>query len=79
MKACERIPHHHVVGAAVKHGYCLWALRLSLAPYRGKRVLSLGGAFSRSVYVTQGFTAGAGHAEAEDARGLVVRVPLDQL
>ena len=27
----------------------------------------------------RGGTAGAGHAEAEDARGLVVRVPLDQL
>ena len=65
MKAFEKIPHHRVVEAAQKHGYCLWTLRLSLAAYRANRTLVIDGACSRLMQATRGITAGSGFATEE--------------
>ncbi len=34
VKAFEKIPHEHIQAAAIKHGYCLCTLLLSLASYK---------------------------------------------
>eukprot|EP00973_Karenia_brevis_P088943 12335966-Karenia_brevis.AAC.1 len=65
VKAFEKIPHHHVVRAARKHGYCLWTLRLSLDAYRAQRTLVVDGCCSRLVRAPCGITAGSGFATEE--------------
>ena len=65
VKAFETIPHHRIVEAAIRHGYCLWTLRLSLAAYCLPRVLGIDGAFSRTVLAVLGITAGSGFATTE--------------
>ena len=42
VKAFERVPHHILVRSAIKLGFPMWLLRLSLAAYRLPRVLRLG-------------------------------------
>ena len=65
IKAFERLPHHLIVQAARRLGYCLTTLRLSLASYRLPRALGADGAYSRLVRATLGITAGAGFAAVE--------------
>ena len=47
VKAFEKVPHAHIVRAAIKHGYCLWTLQLSLQAYRAPRVITIDGICSR--------------------------------
>ena len=65
VKAFELIPHHHIILAAIKHGYPLYLLRLSLAAYRFPRVVSITGTYSRPVVATCGIVAGSGFATTE--------------
>ena len=65
VKAYEKLPHHYIVQAARRLGYCLCTLRLSLASYRLPRALGADGAYSRLVIANLGITAGAGFATAE--------------
>ena len=65
VKAFEKIPHHHIVAAARRLGFCLCTLRLSLASYRLPRTLCADGAFSRLIVAVFGITAGAGFATLE--------------
>ena len=65
VKAFERLPHELIVQAAVRLGYCLRTLRLSLAAYRLPRVLGADGAYSRLVIAVLGITAGSGFATSE--------------
>ena len=62
VKAFESVQHHLVVRAAIKHGYNLTVLRLSLAAYRAPRVIGINGVFSRLIVATTGITAGSGFA-----------------
>ena len=65
VKAFEMIPHRHIAVAAVKHGYSLWLLRLSLAAYRLPRAVGVEGVYSRLIIATRGITAGSGFATTE--------------
>ena len=65
VKAFEMIPHRHIAVAAVKHGYSLWLLRLSLAAYRLPRAVGVEGVYSRPIIATRGITAGSGFATTE--------------
>ena len=76
VKAFERIPHHLLVLAAMKHGYCLVLLRLSLDAYRCTRTLVDNKVCSRLILALCGITAGSGTA-ATELRMLVLDV-IDQ-
>jgi hypothetical protein len=65
VKAFERLPHKHIVAAAVRHGYDLFVLRLSLAAYRLRRAVGIDGAYSRCIIAVLGVTAGSGFATTE--------------
>ena len=65
VKAFEKVPHRHVVRAAIRHGYNLTVLRLSLAAYRLPRRIGIDNMYSRSVIATGGITAGSGFATTE--------------
>ena len=65
VKAFEQIPHEHSVVVAVKHGYDLCFLRLSLAAYRLTRAIGIDGVYSRSIVAVLGITAGSVSATAE--------------
>merc|ERR1712153_232947 len=65
VKAFERIQHKHLVKQAVKLGYPMWMVRLSIATNRIKRVLRVGSAVSECVVATRGITAGSGTATTE--------------
>ena len=65
VKAFERIPHHLVVVAAVRLGFDLIVLRLSLAAYRLARSIGVEGTFSALLIATRGITAGSGFATIE--------------
>jgi hypothetical protein len=65
VKAFEKVPHHHVVAAARKHGYNLWVLRLSLASYRLPRSVGVNSVYSRTIIAVCGITAGSGSATTE--------------
>ena len=65
VKAFEMLPHNRIAEAAMRHGYNLWLLRLSLAAYRLPRSLGIDGAYSRSVIAVLGITAGSGFATTE--------------
>ena len=64
-KAFERGPHALLVQAAVKHEYCLWTLRLSLAAYGLPRAIGEEGVFSKLLIATVGITVGSGFATTE--------------
>ena len=65
VKAFERIPHKHLVHAALKHGYPIVLLRLSLAAYRIRRAVGVAWVFSCTLVATRGITAGSGFATTE--------------
>ena len=65
VKAFEKIPHQHLVTAAIRHGYDLSLLRLSLAAYRIPRTNGVDGVVSRSINAVLGITAGSGSATTE--------------
>jgi hypothetical protein len=65
VKAFEKVQHHILAEAAVRHGYCMWILRLSLDAYRCPRAIGVDGSYSRLIIATCGVTAGAGHATIE--------------
>ena len=65
VKAFELIPHHHIILAAIKHGYPLYLLRLSLAAYRLPRTVGIEGVYSRTVVACCGIVAGSGFATCE--------------
>ena len=44
VKAFDRVPHHILMREAIRHGYPLRLLRLSLAAYRLGRSIRVGGA-----------------------------------
>ena len=65
VKAFENIPHDLLIAAAIKHGYCLVSLRLSLEAYRMERSIGMDGAYSRLIVAVLGITAGSGFATCE--------------
>ena len=65
VEAFERVQHKRLVRQAVKLGYPMWMVRLSIATYRIKRVLRVGSAVSDCVVATRGITAGSGTATTE--------------
>ncbi|CAK0867119.1 unnamed protein product, partial [Prorocentrum cordatum] len=65
VKAFERIPRHLVAAAAVRLGFDLVVLRLSLASYRLARAIGVEGTFSCLLVATRGITAGSGFATVE--------------
>ena len=65
VKAFERIPHWHLVQAALRHGYPIVLLRLSLAAYRIRRAVGVAGVFSCTLIATRGITVGSGFATTE--------------
>lgn len=77
VKAFERIQHKHLVKQAVKLGYPMWMVRLSIATYRIKRVLRVGSAVSECVVATRGITAGSGTATTE-MRLAMIDIVVDQ-
>ncbi len=73
VKAFERIPHHVLVREAVRLGYPLLILRLSLATYRLARALRVDSFVSSLTWATRGVTAGSAHATSE-MRLLVIHI-----
>lgn len=65
VKAFERVPHRLLVQGALKLGFTLWILRLSLAADRLPRTLRVGRAFSYLLTACRGIVAGSGFARAE--------------
>ena len=65
VKAFEKIPHHYIVQAAIRHNYNLCLLRLSLAAYRLPRAIGVDGQYSRLIVAVLGITAGSGSATTE--------------
>ena len=65
VKAFEMVDHNLVIAAAVRRGYCLWRLRLSLAAYRFARAIAVDNCYSRLVHALRGITAGSGTATTE--------------
>ena len=65
MKAFEKVPYVHIIRAAIKHGYCLWTLRLSIQAYLSPRMITIDGICSRLIYAARGMTAGSGFATSE--------------
>ena len=65
VKAFEKVPHDVLIRSAVKHGYNLWLLRLSLAGYRLPRSVGVDGTYSRLVVAVCGITAGSVFATTE--------------
>ena len=65
VKAFEKVPHHLLVLAAIKHKYCLWTLRLTLSAYRMARSIGFEGVYSRLIIACCGITAGSGSATTE--------------
>ena len=65
VKAFEKVPYVHIIRAAIKHGYCLWTLRLSIQAYLSPRVITIDGICSRLIYAARGMTAGSGFAASE--------------
>ena len=64
-KCFEHVPHHLLVRFAIKHGYNLWVLRLSIATYRCERTIRIEGAFSRTIVANRGIVAGSVFAVVE--------------
>ena len=65
VKAFERVPHRLVAEAAVRWGFNLVVLRLSLAAYRLHRAIGVDGTFSILLVATRGLPAGSGFATVE--------------
>ncbi len=65
MKAFEKLSHALIILAAVKRGYNLVVLRLSLAAYRMQRVVGIDGVYAIIARATCGITAGSGFATTE--------------
>ncbi len=73
VKAFDKVPHHHVVEAARRHGLNLWVVRMSILTYRMTRFLGIDGVFSRGVLATRSLTAGSSFATAE-LRAILITV-----
>ena len=65
VKAFEKVQHRILLDAAIRHGYNLWILRMSLAAYRCPRAIGNDGFYSRIILASCGITAGSGHATIE--------------
>ncbi len=65
VKAFERVPHDVLVREAIRQGYPLTMLRLSLAAYRLDRTVRVGDATSVAMMASRGITAGSGLATTE--------------
>ena len=64
-KAFERVPWDLLAAAAVRCGYNLYLLRLSLAAYALEKSVTVAGASSRLVKAARGLTAGSSFATIE--------------
>ena len=62
VKAFQRIPHCILLSEALRLGYPIWLLRLSVATYRLKRVIRVGTVVSGTVVTLRGITAGLSFA-----------------
>jgi len=65
VKAFEKVKHAILVDAAVRHGYSLWLLRMSLASYRAPRAIGVNGIYTRTIVACRGITAGSTFATTE--------------
>ena len=65
VKAFDQVPHHLVVREAIRLGYNLWILRLSIAAYRASRIVRMDGACAAPVVPRRSLTAGGGFATTE--------------
>ena len=65
VKAFDTIPWHLLVSEAIKLGYSLWVLRLSIAAYQAPRYIRMNGAYSAPIIPKRSLTAGGGLATTE--------------
>ena len=65
VKAYERIPHWVLLREALRHGYPIWLLELSIAVYRLLRVIRVDEAVSEVILAVQGIIAGSEAARTE--------------
>ena len=65
VKAFDMVPHHLLVTEAMRLGYSLWLLKLSIAAYRAERVIRIDGVFSKTLQPQRSLTAGSGFATTE--------------
>ena len=65
VKAFDYVPYGFLVQQAIRRGYSLRLLRLSIAAYRLPRVLAIARCCSRLIRAHRGITAGAVHATTE--------------
>ena len=65
VKAFDRIPHYLVVREALRLGFNLWVLRLSIAAYKASRVLKIDGTCSALIKPRRSITAGSAFATTE--------------
>ena len=59
------MPHDVLILHAIRYGYPLWLLRLSLAAYRLQRRVGVAGVYGSSARASRGITAGSGFACVE--------------
>ena len=71
VKAFDTIPWHLLVSEAIKLGYSLWVLRLSIAAYQAPRHIRMNGAYSAPIIPKRSLTAGGGLATTEMRLALV--------
>ena len=65
VKAFDMVPHHVLVREAIRLGYSLWILRLSIAAYAAERMIRIDGVLSRAIPHRRSLTAGSGLATTE--------------
>ena len=64
-KAFERVPHRHLLAAAVEWKYPLVLLRMALTIYKVTRHVGIGGTVGQGVRARRGITAGSAFATRE--------------
>ena len=65
VKAFDRVPHGLLVQEAIRLGYSLWVLRLSVSAYSAQRIIRVDGVYSRLVTPKRSITAGSAFAITE--------------
>ena len=65
VKAFDKVPWHLLVQEAIRLGYSLWLLRLSLAAYAAPRLIRIDGTVSKPICPKRSLAAGGGFATTE--------------
>ena len=65
VKAFDHVPWHLLVQEAIRLGYNLWVIRLSIAAYQAPRMIRINGVLSRPIIPRRSLAAGSGLATTE--------------